>query len=147
MNKAHAKREKTSVSLLPDAIRLIKKAAYERDEQFNEIIEQAVFALWSDSSAYPERATPAPVPQGHTPIHELGLISVNPSQLSELRETLNRAIAVIDGVLTDGQSNADTLGEIETKFARLVADSGDLGGDSSLHPPSRVTKPKARRGH
>ena len=144
MNKPAAKREKTSVSLLPDAIRLIKKAAYERDEQFNEIIEQAVFALWGDQP-YPQRDTLGPVPKRDTTVDHGAVVSMRPSQLSELRNALNQAIAVIDGVLTDGEDNADKLGSIKAELERTLADGGNPGTNSPDAAPSRVTATKGRR--
>jgi hypothetical protein len=87
----------------------------------------------------------SPVLPAHVGTPEAAVASPIPSQLHELRSLLERAMQVLNEVLTDGEDPADTLGEIETKVARLVADSGDPGGDSGLPPPSRVTKPKGRR--
>lgn len=89
-----------------------------------------------------QRTTTNPVPLSDSDTRPQAASSIHPSQLRELRALLEKAVELLDGVLTDGQSVADQIGKIE----RAVATGQDLGGDSQDPASTRVTKPKARRG-
>lgn len=81
---------------------------------------------------------------GDTPKHESGSILLNPSQLRKLRDSLVQAVALLDGVLADGEDHVDKLGSIKAELERTLAYGGNPGVDIQDAPAIRVKKPKAR---
>lgn len=126
---------------LSDEQYLRKKAG--RKASQDEIVEE----WYKAQSAYPKQVTGEMTQvlcqnsQNKTSHNRL---SLGPSQLVEIREALNRALALIDGVL-DGEDIADTIGELEAELEAIDPLGGDVGKDRKDPPPHGVVKPKGRR--
>lgn len=93
----------------------------------------------------PKLVTPTAVPLGDIPERGESLRSLSPSQLSDVRQALNQALAIINGVITDGEGHPDKLSSIKGELERTLANSGNSGVNRPDSAEVRVTKPKGRR--